>query len=155
MIIGSMWFNGPTVYLFDCEEFARRFRLNVFEMLLQVANDTVARCWSMVKNDKMLAEMNWTNRQRAMSLFGLNEDGNVIGLNVDGRDKDALRRMFHPSLLPFLELHCFRLQEPQGLRSLMQSPEGAEVIRNAMRFLLLLEGTTTSVGEVYQLDNHP
>lgn len=91
-MIGSMWFNGSTVYLFDCEEFARRFRLNLFELLL--ANDTVARCWSMVKNDKMLAEMNWTNRQRAMSLLGLNEDGNVTGLNVVGREVQKELKLF-------------------------------------------------------------
>ena len=154
-MMNSMWFNGSAVYLFDCETLAQRFRLNVFEMLVKVANDSVARCWSVVINEKLLPKMDWAERQRAMFLLGLNEDGNVTGMNVVGRDEGALRRMFDPALLPILQLQCLRLQELRGFRNLMESQEGAEVIVNAVRSLLLLDGTAASAVKVHQLDDHP
>ena len=90
-----------------------------------------------------------------MFLLGLSEDGSVTGMNVVGRDAGALREMFHASLLPILQQQCLRFQELRGFRNLVQSQEGAEVILNAMRSLLLLDGTVTSAVKVYQLDSYP
>uniref|UniRef100_A0A0P4YE06 AAA+ ATPase domain-containing protein n=2 Tax=Daphnia magna TaxID=35525 RepID=A0A0P4YE06_9CRUS len=153
-MITSMWFNGSAVYLFERDDLARVFKLNVFNLLLKVANDSINRCWSMVNQGKKLAEMDWTNRQRAMFLLGLNEDGFITGMNVVGRDANALKSMFHASLLPTLQQQCLHFQELRGFRNLMESREGAEVILNAMRSLLLLDGTATSAVKVYQLDSH-
>jgi hypothetical protein len=154
-MIECMWFNGSAVYLFEREDLARVFKLNVFNMLLKVANDSITRCWSIVDQGRKLVEMDWTYRQRAMFLLGLNEDGFVTGMNIVGRDADALKNMFHASLLPILQQQCLRFQELRGFRNLMQTTEGAEVILNAMRSLLLLDGTATSAVKVYQLDSHP
>lgn len=154
-MIHSVWFNGSAVHLFENENLARVFKLNVFNMLLKVANDSIARCWSMVNHGKKLTEMDWTNRQRAMFLLGLDEHGSVTGMNIVGREADALKNMFHPSLLPILQQQCLHFQELCGFRNLMQNPEGTEVILNAMRSLLLLDGTFTSILKVHQLDSHP
>lgn len=154
-MINSMWFNCSAVYLFEQEELARLFKLNIFEMLLKVANDSVSRCWSIINKGRKIPEMDWTNRQRAMFLLGLNEDGFVTGMNVVGRDAAALKAMFSPSLLPILQQQCLQFQELRGFKSLMQTPVGAEMILNAMRSLLLLDGTATSAYKVFQMDNHP
>jgi hypothetical protein len=37
----------------------------------------------------------------------------------------------------------------------MENTEGTEVILNAMRSLLLLDGTATSISKVHQMDSHP
>ncbi|KAI9554203.1 hypothetical protein GHT06_019475 [Daphnia sinensis] len=153
-MITSMWFNGSAVYLFERDDLARVFKLNVFNLLLKVANDSINRCWSMVDQGKKLTEMDWTNRQRAMFLLGLNEDGFITGMNVVGRDATALKNMFHSTLHATLQQQCLHFQELCGFRNLMQSREGAEVILNAMRSLLLLDGTATSAVKVYQLDSH-
>ncbi|XP_057375006.1 uncharacterized protein LOC130695963 [Daphnia carinata] len=154
-MITSMWFNGSAVYLFERDDLAGVFKLNVFDLLLKVANDSINRCWSLTNQGKKLTDMDWTNRQRAMFLLGLNENGFITGMNVVGRDANALKSMFHASLLPILQHQCLHFQELRGFRNLMESREGAEVILNAMRSLLLLDGTATSAVKVYQLDSHP
>jgi len=151
-----MWFNQSAVHLFDDDAtLARIFKLNVFELLLRVANDCVSRCWSVTHKGQKQAEMDWTLRQRAMFLLGLDEGGDVIGMNIVGRDTAALKAMFHPSLQPILAAQCLQFQELKGFKSLLQSQEGGQVIVNAMRSLLLLDGTDTSAVKVFQLDSHP
>ncbi len=76
-------------------------------------------------------------------------------MNIVGRDVVALQNMFHASLLPILELQCLRFQELHGFRNLIETTHGAEVILNAMRSLLLLDGTAVSAVKVTQLDSHP
>ena len=120
-MIECMWFNGSAVHLFEREDLARVFKLNVFNMLLKVANDSITRCWSIVDQGRKLVEMDWTYRQRAMFLLGLNENGFVTGMNIVGRDADALKNMFHASLLPILQQQCLRFQELRGFRNLMQT----------------------------------
>ena len=66
-MITSMWFNSSAVYLFEHENLARVFKLNCFNMLLKVANDCITRCWSMVNKGRKLPEMDWIERQRAVS----------------------------------------------------------------------------------------
>ena len=100
-------------------------------------------------------EMGWNERQSAIFLLGLSKDGNVNDMNVVGRDAEALRRMFHANLLPILQKQCMRFQELRVFRNLMRRKEGTEVILNAMRSLLLLDGTATSAVKVYQMGNHP
>ncbi|KAI9554792.1 hypothetical protein GHT06_020069 [Daphnia sinensis] len=150
-----MWFNESAVHIFEREDLAKIFIQNVFSMLIKVANDSVARCWSIANRGEKLNEMNWINRQRAMFLLGVGNDGSVSGMNVVGRDADALKNMFHASVLPFLQRQCIQFQEFHGFRNLTQNPTGAEVILNAMRSLLLLDGTPSSAAKVYQLDSHP
>lgn len=154
-MLNSMWFNTSAVLLFENDGLARVFKLNVFNMLLKVANDSIARCWSMTNKDKKIPEMDWINRQRAMFLLGLDEDGSVTGMNVVGRDLNALKNMFHSSLLPILQHQCLQFQELHGFNNLMQNSAGAQVLVNALRSLLLLDGTATSAVKVYQLDSHP
>ena len=151
-----MWFNSSSVYLFeDSEQHARIFKRNVFDLLLRVANDCVSRCWSIVNIRRKQADMDWTRRQRAMFLLGLDEDGQVMGMNIVGRDANALKEMFHPSLLPILEGQCLKFQELRGFKNLLGSQEGAQTIFNAMRSLLLLDATSTSAVKVYELDSQP
>lgn len=54
-------------------------------------------------------------------------------------------------------MYCFtgQFQELQGFKDLLSSAEGAAVILNAMRSLLLLDGTPTSLVKVNQLDSNP
>ena len=153
-MLNSIWFNASAVHLFDKDSLARIFKLNCFNLLLKVANDCITRCWSMDDGRKK-PEMGWNERQRAIFLLGLSEDGSVTGMNVVGRDADALRRMFHANLLPILQQQRMRFQELKGFRNLMQRKEGAEVILNAMRSLLLLDGTATSAVKIFQMDSHP
>jgi hypothetical protein len=75
-----VWFNSSAVHLFEREDLAQLFKLNVFNMLLKVANDSIARCWSIVNQGRKLAEMDWINRQRAMILLGVDEDGLFTGI---------------------------------------------------------------------------
>ncbi len=151
-----MWFNQTSSHLFDDDlELARMFKLNVFELLLRVANDCISRCWSMINKGQKQAEMEWVRRQRAMFLLGLDESGDVIGMNIVGRDTAALKAMFHPSLQPILEAQCLLFQELKGFKNLLPSEEGGKLIINAMRSLLLLDGTASSALKVSQLDNHP
>jgi hypothetical protein len=150
-----VWFNSSAVHLFEREDLAQLFKLNVFNMVLKVANDSIARCWSIVDQGRKMAEMDWINRQRAMILLGVDEEGLFTGMNIVGRDAVALKSMFHASLLPILELQCLRFQELHGFRNLIETTHGAEVILNAMRSLLLLDGTASSAVKVTQLDSHP
>jgi hypothetical protein len=150
-----VWFNSSAVHLFEREDLAQLFKLNVFNMVLKVANDSIARCWSIVDQGRKMAEMDWMNRQRAMILLGVDEEGLFTGMNIVGRDAVALQNMFHASLLPILELQCLRFQELHGFRNLIETTHGAEVILNAMRSLLLLDGTAVSAVKVTQLDSHP
>ena len=151
-----MWFNESAIYLFgDNAQLAQIFKINVFDLLLKVANDSVTRSWSILHKGQKQAEMDWILRQRALFLLGLNEDGQIMGMNIVGRDKEALKAMFHPALLPFLEAQCLQFQELNGFKNLLQSPAGAQLIINAMRSLLLLDGTASSAAKVIQLDSHP
>jgi hypothetical protein len=75
-----MWFNSSAVHLFESKDLAQLFKLNVFNMLLKVANDSIARCWSIVNQGRKLAEMDWINRQRAMILLGVDEEGLFTGM---------------------------------------------------------------------------
>ncbi len=143
------------MFLFgDNEQLAQFFKINVFDLLLRVANDSVTRSWSILQKGKKQLEMDWIHRQRALFLLGLNEDGEIMGMNIVGRDKVALKAMFHPALLPFLEAQCLQFQELKGFKNLLPSPEGTQLIINAMRSLLLLDGTARSVAKVLQLDSH-
>ena len=74
-----------------------------------------------------------------------------MGMNIVGRDKQALKNMFHPTLLPILELQCLQFQELRGFKNLIASPEGAQVVLNAVRSLFMLDGTVTSAVKVYQV----
>lgn len=123
-------------------------------MLLKVANDSIGRCWSMASKGTKLTEMDWLNRQRAMFLLGFSEDGFVTGINIVGRDAEALKSMFHPSLVPILQQQCLQFQELRGFKNLMGTQNGADIIINALRSLLLLDGTATSAVKVHQLDSH-
>lgn len=152
-MVTSLWFNESAIYLFDDEHLARVFKRDIFNMLLKVANDSVARCWSLINPGRKLPEMDWTNRQRAMFLLGFSEDGFVAGMNVVGRDSNALRAMFHPSLLAILQQQCLQFQELRGFKNLMENYGGVDVIINAMRSLLLLDGTASSGAKVLLLDN--
>ena len=125
----------------------------MFDLLLKVANDAVSRSWS-IDSTQHQADMDWAVRQRAIFILGLNQDGDVIGMNVVGRDQTALKNMFHPNLLPILEQQCLRFQELKGFKNLTERPEGADVAINAMRSLLLLDGSDVSMDKIYQLDGH-
>ena len=149
----SFWFKGSS--LFEDEKLDRIFRLNVFNILIKVANDCITRSWSIENKGAKIVGMNWIDRQRAMFLLGFNEDGSVAGMNIVGRDTSALKQMFHVSLLPTLEQQCLRFQELNGFGNLLQTRNGAEVILNAMRSLLLLDGTATSAAKAKQMDNYP
>lgn len=72
-----MWFNTSATFLFDSDQLAKVFKLNVFNLLLKVADDCVSRCWSVVNKGQKQSEMDWSDRQRAMFLLGLNEEGQV------------------------------------------------------------------------------
>jgi len=123
-----MWFNESAIFLFDDnEQLTGLFKLNIFELLLRVANDCVARSWSILGKGSKLAEMDWTLRQRAMILL----------------------------LLPILERQRLQFQELRGFKNLLESTEGEEIIINAMRSLLLLDGADISIAKVRQLDDHP
>ena len=154
----SVWFNKASALLFDdeaqlAEQMARRFKLDVFNLLLKVANDCVSRSWSLVNRDQKQGEMDWTLRQRAMFLLGLNS-GQVTGMNVVGQDANALGQMFHPTLLPILQQQCLQFQELRGYKNLLKDHKGAEMMLNAVRSLLLLDGTASSAAKVLQLDSH-
>jgi hypothetical protein len=153
VMIHSTWFNCSAVHLFDGEDLARVFKLNIFDMLLKVANDCITRCWSIVNQENQLHEMDWNQRQRAMFLLGRLEM-NVTGMNIVGRNEQALKQMFDPKLLPILQLQGLKFQELGGFQNLVKSSEGAEVILNALRSLLLLDGTESSIEKVKRLDNH-
>lgn len=73
-------------------------------------------------------------------------------MNIVGQDKQALKNMFHPTLLPILELQCLQFQELRGFKNLIASPDGAQVVLNAVRSLLMLDGTATSAVKVYQVN---
>lgn len=77
-MMSSMWFNTSATFLFDSDQLAKVFKLNIFNMLSKVADDCVSRCWSVVNKNQKQIEMDWSERQRAMFLLGLNEDGQVI-----------------------------------------------------------------------------
>lgn len=158
-----MWFNqSASQYLFENNlQLAQCFKLDVFELLLRVANDCVSRCWSIVNQkgkNKKLADMDWTERQRAMLILGVEEGGkNISGMNIVGRKKAALRDMFrrHPSMLPILQAQGLQFQELDGFTNLIETQDGGKVIINAMRSLLLLDGTATSSQKVSKLDSSP
>jgi len=154
-----VWFNKSASHLFeDNVQLAQLFKLDVFELLLRVANDCVSRCWSITNKGQKLADMDWTERQRAMLLLGLEEGGSAVsGMNIVGRKRAALRDMFrrHPSLLPILQAQCLQFHELDGFNNLLQTQDGGKVIINAMRSLLLLDGTATSAQKVSKLDSHP
>jgi hypothetical protein len=97
--------------------------------------------------------MNWNQRQRAMFLLGCS-DMDVTGMNIVGRNEQTLKNMFDPELLPTLQLQGLKFQELGGFQNLVKSSEGAEVILNALRSLLLLDGTESSIEKVKRLDNH-
>ena len=71
-----------------------------------------------------------------------------MGMNIVGQDKQALKRMFHPTLLPILELQCLQFQELRGFKNLNESPEGAQMVLNALRSLLMLDGNKASAVKV-------
>jgi hypothetical protein len=129
------------------------FRSNVFDLLLKVANDAVSRSWS-IDSTQQQADMEWAVRQRAIFILGLNQEGDVNGMNVVGRDRAALKSMFHPDLLPILEQQCLRFQELKGFKNMTERPEGADVAIDAMRSLLLLDGSDVSMVKIYELDSH-
>jgi hypothetical protein len=141
------------VHLFDGEDLARVFKLNIFDMLLKVANECITRCWSIANRGNQLPNRDWNQRQRAMFLLGRS---NMIftGMNIVGRNEQALKQMFDPKLLPTLQLQGLKFQELGGFQNLVKSSEGAEVILNALRSLLLLDGTESSIEKVKRLDNH-
>ena len=81
-----MWFNESATLLFgDNEQLARLFKINVFDLLLKVANDSVTCSWSILNKGRKPPEMDWIHRQRDMFLLGLDEDGQMMGMNF-GRD---------------------------------------------------------------------
>lgn len=98
-----MWFSSGAALLFDNSQLAVTFILNVFDLLLKVANDSVSRSWSITNKTQKQADMDWLNRQRAMFLLGLDQNGEVMGMNVVGRDDVALKAMFHPTVVPILQ----------------------------------------------------
>ena len=77
----------------------------------------------------------------------------MIGINIVGKNKQALQNMFHPTLLPVLELQSFQFhQELRGLNNLLTSYEDTQSVLNAVRSLLLLDGTSISTAKVYQVN---
>ena len=76
-MMSSSWFNTSATLLFDSDQLAKVFKLNIFDMLVRVANDCVSRCWSVVNKSQKHNEMDWSSRQRAMFLLGFDEDGQV------------------------------------------------------------------------------
>jgi len=144
------------IILFEDVHLAEKFKLNVFDLLLQTANNCVTRSWSIIQKEEKGTDIrDWTTRQRALFLLGLDENEQVTGINIVGRDTFALKEMFHPSLLRKLKEQRLQFQELKGFKNLIQSPDGGQVVINAMRSLLLLDGTASSAAKVLQLDNHP
>jgi hypothetical protein len=149
-----MWFNDSAENLFHPNKYlAHVFKQNIFDLLLKVANDCITRCWSVVNQGKKLPHIDWTNRQRAMLLLG-RSDMDVTGINIVGRDAEALKAMFHPIVLRSLQQQGLQFQEFHGFQNLVKDQKGAEVILNATRSLFLLDGTTSSIDKIKQLDNH-
>jgi hypothetical protein len=153
-MIRSVWFNFFAINLFDGrQDLVGLFKQNIFDLLLKVANDCITRCWSVVNQGKKLPDIGWINRQRAMLLLG-RSDMDVTGINIVGRDAEALKTMFHPTLLGHLQLQGLQFQEFRGFQNLVKNQQGAEVILNATRSLFLLDGTASSIEKVKKLDNH-
>lgn len=92
-MMGSMWFNTSATFLFDSDQLAKVFKLNIFNMLLKVADDCVSRSWSVV--NKKQTETDWSQRQRAMFLLGLNEDGQVTPISISNHMQFNLTRFFY------------------------------------------------------------
>jgi hypothetical protein len=158
VMIRSVWFNLSAVNLFLPRKYlAPVFKQNIFDFLLKVANDCITRCWSVVNQGKKLPDMDWKNRQRAMLLLG-RSDMHITGVNIVGRDAEALKAMFHPDLLDDLQRQGLQFQEFRGFQNLVKNQQDAEedaqlsVILNATRSLFLLDGTTSSIEKVKQLD---
>lgn len=155
-MVQSLWFNASAKFVFgDCERLASIFKLDIFRLLVKVANDSLDRCWSLVKITRNKADFNWVHRQRAMLLLGMDEYGNVTGVNVVGRRVADLQAMFHADIRPYLSYQALHFQELNGFRSLVNSREGTETILNAIRSLLQLDGTPMNLAKARELDNHP
>ena len=98
--------------------------------------------------------MNWERRHNAMFLIGVDKDGqNVTGINVVGHDASALKEMFDPKLQPTLDQQSLKFSSLRGFSNLMKSREGSQIALNAIRSLLLLDGTAASIVKANQLDN--
>lgn len=155
-MLQSLWFNSSAKMIFgDCERLASIFKLDIFRLLIKVANDSLSRCWSLVRNTQKKVDFDWLNRQRAMLLLGMDEYGHVMGVNVVGRHMKDLQAMFHADVRPYLRYQSLHFQELNGFRSLTDSKEGTETILNAIRSLLQLDGSPTNLAKARQLDDHP
>ena len=152
-MVKSVWFTDSAQHLFEKKGLDRVFKMDIFKILLRAANDTVSRCWS-ISHGQKLVEMNWERRHNAMFLIGVDKDGqNVTGINVVGHDASALKEMFDPKLQPTLDQQSLKFSSLRGFSNLMKSREGSQIALNAIRSLLLLDGTAASIVKANQLDN--
>jgi len=134
---------------------AERFQLNMFDLLIQVANQTLRRSFSFRRAQSIGFDETgeqWSDRETSLLLMPVDSDGYVSGINIIGPKADRLRAMFDSSLHAFLERQSISFQPLSGIqRQNMASADPALI--NAVRSLLQLDGSESSHERVKLADS--